>query len=178
MKNFYTKSLQNQKELNLYRKLVESDVIDATTVRRNKKNLISFCSNDYFGLSQNLRVKKSAIKAINKYGVGAGASRYVTGNNSLYTKLEKQIACMKNADEGIVFASGYASSIGVIPALVCEGDLIVADRLIHSSLIDGAKLSGAKMMRLSFGMELTTSTALEEVQMKSLKALTAELEFI
>jgi len=147
VKNFYTKSLQNQKELNLYRKLVESDVIDATTVRRNKKNLISFCSNCYFGLSQNLRVKKSAIAAINKYGVGAGASRYVTGNNSLYTKLEKQIARMKNADEGIVFASGYASAIGVIPALVCDGDLIVADRLIHSSLIDGAKLSGAKMMR-------------------------------
>ncbi len=147
MKNFYAKSLQDQKDKNLYRQLIESDVVDATTIKRGKKNLISFCSNDYFGLSQNPSVKKSAINAINKYGVGAGASRYVTGNNSLYSKLEKQIAKMKNCDDAIVFSSGYASAIGMLPALVCEGDLIVADRLIHSSLIDASKLSGARLMR-------------------------------
>lgn len=147
MRNFYAEVLQNQKEKNLYRLLVKSDVVGSTTVRRGKRNLISFCSNDYFGLSQNLAVKNSAIAAIKKYGVGAGASRYVTGNNSLYEKLEKQIAKMKNCDAAIVFSSGYATSIGVLPALVSEGDLIVADRLIHSSLIDGSKLSGARLMR-------------------------------
>ena len=145
--NFYSSALQFLQEKNLYRRLVESDVVDPVTIKRGKKNLISFCSNDYFGLSQNPSVKKSAIAAINKYGVGAGASRYVTGNNSLYTKLEKQIARMKNCDAAIVFTSGYACAIGVLPALVGEGDLIVADRLIHSSLIDGSKLSGAKLMR-------------------------------
>ena len=147
MNNFYSCALQNLKEKNLYRQLVESDVIDATTIQHNKKNLILFCSNDYFGLSQNLSIKKAAIAAINKYGVGAGASRYVTGNNSLYTKLEKQIARMKNCDDAIVFASGYASAIGVIPALVSDGDLIVADKLIHSSLIEASKLSGARLIR-------------------------------
>ncbi|MBU6339766.1 MAG: 8-amino-7-oxononanoate synthase [Rickettsiales bacterium] len=147
MKNFYFDAVKNIKEKNLYRQLVESDVISAAEIKRGKQKYISFCSNDYFALSQNKLVKKAAIEAIKKYGAGAGASRYVTGNNSLYTKLEKQISSMKNADEAIVFSSGYASAIGVIPALVDEGDLIVADRLIHSSLIDGAKLSNAKLIR-------------------------------
>ena len=137
--NFYADAIESLKEKTLYRKLVESDV--------TYKNLISFASNDYFGLSQNAAVKKAARDAIKKYGFGSGGSRYITGNNSLYTKLEKEIARIKKCDEAIVFSSGYACAIGVIPALVCDGDLIVADRLIHTSLIDGAKLSGARMMR-------------------------------
>ncbi len=91
MKNFYSESLQIQKEKNLYRSLATSDIVDAVTIKRGKKKLISFSSNDYFGLSQNSAVKKSAIDAIKKFGVGAGASRYVSGNNSLYQKLEKAI---------------------------------------------------------------------------------------
>lgn len=171
MLNFYSFALQSLQEKNLYRRLVESDVVDAVTIKRGKKNLISFCSNDYFGLSQNLSVKKSAIAAINKYGVGAGASRYVTGNNSLYTKLEKQIASMKNCDAAIVFASGYASAIGVLPALVGEGDLIVADRLIHSSLIDGAKLSGARLMRFLHNDVVSARQILAENRSKFKKCL-------
>ncbi len=147
MKNFYSTALENQKEKNLYRCLTPSDSKGSTTIRRGKKNFISFCCNDYLGLSQNAQVKKSAIAAIEKFGVGARASRYVSGNNSLYEKVEKQIAKMKNCEDAIVFTSGYATAIGAIPALVCEGDLIVADRLIHSSAIDGSKLSGARLMR-------------------------------
>ncbi|MES2962190.1 MAG: aminotransferase class I/II-fold pyridoxal phosphate-dependent enzyme, partial [Pseudomonadota bacterium] len=171
MKIFYSTALQNLKEKNLYRSLVSSDVVDFVTIKRNKKNLISFCSNDYFGLSQNSAVKKSAINAINKYGVGSGASRYVTGNNSLYKKLETQIAKLKNCDDAIVFTSGYAAAIGVIPALVGEGDLIVADRLIHSSLIDGAKLSGAKLMRFLHNDIVHTKKILEENRSKFKKCI-------
>lgn len=147
IENFYSSALKNLKEKNLYRSIVTSDVVDAVTIQRRKEKLISFSSNDYFGLSQNLEVKKSAIDAIKKFGVGAGASRYVSGNNSLYEKLEKALAKFKKCDDAIVFSSGYSCAIGVIPALVGEGDLIIADRLIHSSLIDGAKLSGARFIR-------------------------------
>ncbi len=147
MTNYYEEELAKRQEQNLYRKLVESDVVDAVTIKRGKKNLLNFSSNDYFGLSQNAQVKRAAINAIKTHGVGAGASRYVTGNNSAYTKLEKQLARIKGCEDAIVFSSGYATAIGVIPALVGEGDLIIADRLIHSSLIDGAKLSGARLMR-------------------------------
>jgi 8-amino-7-oxononanoate synthase len=171
VKNFYALELQKKKEQNLYRKLSESDIIDSVTIKRGRKSLISFASNDYFGLSQNSLVKKAALDAIKKFGVGAGASRYVTGNNSLYTKLEKQIAKIKNCQDAIVFTSGYASSIGVIPALVGEGDLIIADRLIHSSLIDGAKLSGAKLMRFLHNDVLHAKEILEENRSKFKKCL-------
>jgi len=171
MKDFFSKQLQLQKEKNLYRWLVESDVVDAVTVKRGAKKLISFCSNDYFALSQNSAVKKAAIDAIKKFGVGAGASRYVTGNNSLYTKLEKEIASYKKCDDAIIFSSGYATAIGVVPALAGEGDLIVADRLIHSSLIDGAKLSGAKLMRFLHNDFLHAKKILEENRGKFKKCL-------
>ncbi len=171
MKNFYSEALKNQKEKNLYRSLVSSDVVNATTICRGKKNLISFSSNDYFGLSQNLAVKNAAIAAIKKFGVGSGASRYVTGNNSLHRKLEKQISKIKNCDEAIIFSSGYASAIGVIPALVCEGDLIVADRLIHSSLIEASKLSGAKLMRFQHNEILHARQILSENRSKFKKCL-------
>lgn len=162
MRDFFSKQLQNLKEKNLYRSLVTSDVVDAATIQRGKKKLISFSSNDYFGLSQNPQVKKSAIAAIKKFGVGAGASRYVSGNNGLYEKLEKALAKFKKCDDAIVFSSGYASAIGVIPALVGEGDLIIADRLIHSSLIDGAKLSGARFIRFLHNDTLSCQKILEE----------------
>ncbi len=147
MKKFFVETLKKQKEQNLYRQLVESDVMESVKIKRGKKLLLNFSSNDYFGLSQNSQVKKAAVTAIKEYGVGAGASRYVSGNNSLYTQLEKQISVIKKCDDAIVFSSGYATAIGVIPALIGEGDLIVADRLIHASLIDAAKLSGARLMR-------------------------------
>ncbi len=171
MKNFYSTSLENQKEKNLYRCLTPSDSTSSTTIRRGKKNFISFCCNDYLGLSQNAQVKKSAIAAIEKFGVGARASRYVTGNNSLYEKVEKQIAKMKNCEDAIVFTSGYATAIGAIPALVCEGDLIVADRLIHSSAIDGSKLSGARLMRFQHNDIAHAKKILEENRGKFKKCL-------
>lgn len=147
MKDFYLKAIQNQQEKNLYRTLKTADFTDLNTVSYEGKKLISFASNDYFSLSQNSVVKKSAIAAINKYGTSSTASRYVCGNNSLHEKLEKSLATFRKSEDALVFSSGYATALGALPALVCEGDLIVADRLIHSSLIDGAKLSGAKLMR-------------------------------
>jgi 8-amino-7-oxononanoate synthase len=139
--------LDDLKQKNLYRSLVECDADGSNYFRKNGKKLISFCSNDYLGLSQNFEVKKAAIEAIKKFGVGSGSSRYISGNNSLYSKLEKEIAIFKNCDDAIVFSSGYSCAIGVIPALVGDKDLIIADKLIHSSLFDGSRLSGAKLIR-------------------------------
>ncbi|MCE2687727.1 MAG: aminotransferase class I/II-fold pyridoxal phosphate-dependent enzyme [Rickettsiales bacterium] len=118
---------------------------------KNQDNLklISFADNDYLNLVDCNKIKKVAIKAIEKYGVGAGSSRYITGNNIFYQKIEEKIAKMKNRQASLLFSSGYSVAVGVIPALVSRGDLIIADRLIHSCLIDGAKLSGAKMIRFA-----------------------------
>lgn len=171
MKNFYSAALKNLKEKNLYRELVESDASASAVVLRGGKKFISFCCNDYFGFAQNPSVKKSAIAAIKKFGVGARASRYVTGNNSLYGELEKAVTKFKKTEAAIVFSSGYACAIGVIPALVGEGDLIVADRLIHSSLIDGAKLSGARLMRFQHNLVTHAEKILAENRSKFKKCL-------
>lgn len=145
--DFFKNKLEQLKEKNLYRQLKISEPVDAIHIKQNGKKYLSFCSNDYFGLSQDNSIKHSAINALKKYGFGSGASRYITGNNSLYQKLENKIAKLKNTDDAIVFGSGYLAGIGAIPALVDQADLIIADKLIHSSLLDGAKLSQAKLIR-------------------------------
>lgn len=149
MKNLFKEVLEKTQKDNLYRKLQSTTCIGEVEVVQSGKKLISFACNDYLSLSQNKKVKKVAIDAIKKYGVGGRSSRYITGNNELYEILEKQIAALKNCDDAIIFSSGYACAVGVVPAIVGEGDLIIADRLIHSSLIDAAKLSGARFTRFA-----------------------------
>lgn len=144
----FKQKISELKLKNLYRSLKISDFEESYIIQNNQK-YISFCSNDYLGLSQAKIVKNAAIKAVEKYGFGAGASRFVTGNNSLYKKLEKTLSNIKNCDDAIIFGSGYIAGTSVISALVGNGDLIVADKLIHASLIDGSKLSGAKLLRFS-----------------------------
>ncbi len=150
----FLEKINSLKINNLYRKLVNSDAAGSVVVVRDSKKYISFCSNDYFGLAQNAAVKKAARAAISKYGVGSGASRYVSGNNSLYSRVEKLLARMKNCDDAMVFSSGYQTAIGAVPALVGEGDLVLADKLIHASLLDGVKLSGAKLARFRHNDEV------------------------
>ena len=123
-----------------------SDQIGTNITCQNKR-LISFATNDYFGLAQHDVVKKTAIEAIDLYGVGAKSSRLVCANDANYIKLEKNLAKVKNTDKAVVFGSGYLTSIGVIPTLVKKGDLIVVDKLIHACLLDGIKLSGADLQR-------------------------------
>jgi len=112
-----------------------------------KQNLISFAHNDYFGLAKHDLVKKSAIRSINQYGVGAKSSRLVCANNVIYQKLENNIARLKKTDQAVVFGSGYMAAIGVISSLLKKDDLVVADKLIHACLLDAVKLSGAKLLR-------------------------------
>lgn len=135
-----------QKE-QLLRSFSENERHNSARILRNDKELISFCCNDYFGLSQHPVVKQAAIEATEKYGIGSGASRYISGNHPYYDLLEKKLAAYKGTEAALVFGSGYLANIGTIPALVGKGDLIIADKLAHACLLDGAKLSGAKLLR-------------------------------
>lgn len=111
--------------------------------------LVSFSCNDYLGLTRHPEVIRAAQNALQQYGAGAGASRLITGNNPLYDELESVLADYKKTEAACVFGSGYLANIGVIPALVAEGDLVIADKLSHACMLDGAKLSGAKLMRFA-----------------------------
>lgn len=147
MLNFYIEKIQEKIQNHTYRQINNTNCISPNCIKRNNQTLISFACNDYFSLAHNKKVKKAAINAIKKYGVGGRASRFISGNHSYYEELEKSISHIKNAQDALIFPSGYQSAIGVIPALVGRNDLIIADKLIHSSLIDASKLSGAKLLR-------------------------------
>lgn len=149
MNNDLLKKINLFKNNNLYRKLENFDAFNDGYLQKSNKKYISFACNDYLGLSQNQKVKNRAILAIEKHGVGARGSRYITGNSILYNKLEKKLARFYNFDDAIIFSSGYSCAISVIKALFNKSDLIIADKLIHACLIDGTILSQAKFLRFN-----------------------------
>jgi 8-amino-7-oxononanoate synthase len=110
---------------------------------RDGRRLLSFSCNDYLNLSQHPDVIAAAIDATARYGVGAGASRLVTGNHPLYETLEALLARLKGSVAACVFGSGYLANAGIIPALVGADDLILIDEFSHACIHAGAKLSGA-----------------------------------
>ena len=121
--------------------------LDVVRIKRDGRELISFSGNGYLALSHNEVVKQAANKALAEYGMGAGASRLVTGEHPLYADLEATIARIKGTEAACVFGSGYLANIGTIPLLVGEEDLVLADKLSHACLLDGIKLSGAVLHR-------------------------------
>lgn len=144
LEKFATEKLAELEAQHLRRWLVETDRTQDAIAIRNGKRLISFCCNDYLNLSQHPEVKQAVIAATQRFGAGAGASRLVSGNHSLYDELEAALARLKGTEAACVFGSGYLANLGIIPALVGSGDLILADALSHACLMAGGKLSGAE----------------------------------
>lgn len=141
---FATSKLAKLEARSQRRHLVDTGRLDEALAERGGRTLISFCCNDYLNLSHNADVKEAAIEAIRRYGTGSGASRLVTGNNPLFGELEKRLARLKQAEDCVVFGSGYLANLGIIPTLAGPGDLILADELAHACLLSGTKLSGAE----------------------------------
>jgi 8-amino-7-oxononanoate synthase len=112
---------------------------------RNGRHLLSFSCNDYLNLTQHPALIAAAIEATKRHGVGAGASRLVTGNHPLYAELESRLARLKATEASCVFGSGYLANTGIIPSLAGPDDLILVDELSHACLNAGAKLSGANV---------------------------------
>jgi len=109
----------------------------------NGQRVINFASNDYLGLAGDPRLAEAAIAAVATYGTGSTGSRLLSGHRDLHQQLEQAIATWKGTEDAIVFSSGYLANIGTISALVSARDQILSDQYNHSSLISGAKLSGA-----------------------------------
>jgi 8-amino-7-oxononanoate synthase len=143
---FARRKLSALEQAHLRRTLVPTGRFDDLWVERNGRRLLSFSCNDYLGLSQHPALKAAAIAAIERHGVGAGASRLVTGDHPLYAELEQRLARLKGTDAACVFGSGYLANAGIAPVLAGRGDLVVIDELAHSSLWTGARLSRAEML--------------------------------
>ena len=143
---FARQKLSTLEQAHLRRTLVPTGRFGDLWVERNGRRLLSFSCNDYLGLSQHTALKAAAIAAIERYGVGAGASRLVTGDHPLYCELEQRLARLKGTEAACVFGSGYLANAGIGPALVGRDDLILIDELAHSSLWTGARLSRAEVL--------------------------------
>src|SRR5205814_8028087 len=102
--------------------------------------------NDYLNLTHHPMVVEAATEALRLYGVGAGASRFVTGNHPLFAELEGRLAQLKDTQAACVFGSGYLANLGLIPALIAPADLILIDELAHACLWGGARLSRATVI--------------------------------
>ena len=145
MLEFITQELESLKQSGLYRTLKTIEKTEGAKVWIGGKKLVCFCSNDYLGLSNHPKVKEKTIEIIKRFGVGAGASRLISGNTIIHEELEKKIAKFKKREEAIIFPSGYMANIGVISSLLNEKDTVIIDRLSHASIIDGCKLSKAHL---------------------------------
>ena len=140
---FATGKLAALASRNLRRRLVETRRTGGATALRHGRELISFSCNDYLNLSRHPAVIAAAVAAVREHGVGAGASRLITGNHPLFADLEGRLARLKGSADACVFGSGYLANTGIIPAIVGRDDLIVLDELAHACLWSGARLSGA-----------------------------------
>jgi 8-amino-7-oxononanoate synthase len=144
--DFAVSKLEELERASLRRTLAESFREDGLWVKREGRRLLSFSCNDYLNLSYHPALKDAATSAIENYGVGAGASRLVTGNHPLFRELEERLARLKGTEAACVFGSGYLANAGIVPTLAGEGDLILIDELAHACLWAGTQLSRAKTL--------------------------------
>ncbi|OGO16460.1 MAG: glycine C-acetyltransferase [Chloroflexi bacterium RBG_13_68_17] len=111
------------------------------------KRVLNFCSNNYLGLANHPRLIEAARRAIDQYGIGPAAVRSIAGTMGLHLELERRLAAFKGVEAAVTFQSGFNANLGTIPALVGKDDVIYSDELNHASIIDGSRLSGARILR-------------------------------
>jgi 8-amino-7-oxononanoate synthase len=143
---FAQEKLDDLQRRHLRRALTDTLREDGIWVERGGRRLLSFSCNDYLNLTQHPAVKQAAMAALQTYGAGSGASRLVTGNHPLYAQLEARLAAIKQTQAAVVFGSGYLANAGIIPVLIGDEGLVLADELSHACLFAGAQLSRGRLM--------------------------------
>lgn len=133
------------REQNLFRELRRVDSPQLPHIQIGGKTFLNFSSNDYLGLANHPALKEAAIRAIEKFGVGSGASRLICGSLAPFHELEVALAQFKNTEAALTFSTGFATAQGAICSLLGKDDIIILDKLVHASIVDAAKLSGAKI---------------------------------
>lgn len=145
--HFIDEEISKLKETGLYNTIRTISSSLSSNVVVNGKKVIDMCSNNYLGLANNPVLKEVAKKMIDEYGVGPAAVRSIAGTTDKHLELEKKLAAFKHVESSIHLQSGYCANLGVISSLVGEEDLIFSDELNHASIIDGCRLSKAKIVR-------------------------------
>ena len=140
-------ALAQQHRDRLYRSRRVLEGPQAALIRLDGRQWLNFCSNDYLGLASDPRVVAALQEGAARYGAGSGASHLICGHGQAHHRLEEMLADFTGRERALLFSSGYMANLGVITALLGRGDRILADRLNHASLVDGALLSRARLQR-------------------------------
>jgi glycine C-acetyltransferase len=138
--------IESLKEAGLYNNIRTLSSPQGAWLVVDGKKVLNFCSNNYLGLANHPKIVDAAQKATEIYGVGPGAVRSIAGTMDIHIELEKRLAAFKGVEAAITFQSGFNANLATIPALVGKEDVIFSDRLNHASIIDGCRLSGAKII--------------------------------
>jgi glycine C-acetyltransferase len=140
---FLGKELDALKEQKLYRHLrvLEDEQKAHTTI--DHKSVVNLSSNNYLGLTTHPRLRKAALEAIDRYGVGTGSVRTIAGTMDIHMELERRLAEFKHVERVVVFQSGFAANAGTVSAILTKEDVVISDELNHASIIDGCRLSKA-----------------------------------
>jgi 8-amino-7-oxononanoate synthase len=129
----------------LLRRLRQVESASSSTIVVEGKTYLNLSSNNYLGLSTHPKVKEAAAQAIQQYGVGTGASALISGHTRLHQKLAEKVAQFKGEEAALIFSTGYMANVGILSAILEDGDLVYADRLSHASIIDGCRMSKATL---------------------------------
>lgn len=147
LNDFLEPQLQALRDQGLYNTIDTVEGPNGAKIKVNGAELINLSSNNYLGFSNDDRLKKKCIEATEQYGVGAGAVRTINGTMTIHNELETRLAEFKHTEAAIAFQSGFNCNMGAISAVMTKKDAIISDELNHASIIDGCRLSGAKVLR-------------------------------
>ena len=148
LQQFLTDNLDHLKNNGLYNEINVVEGANGPIIKVKGKDLINLSSNNYLGLATNERMKKVAKEAVDTHGVGAGAVRTINGTLDLHVKLEEKLAEFKGTEAAIAYQSGFNCNMAAISAVMNKEDAILSDELNHASIIDGCRLSKAKIIRV------------------------------
>jgi len=143
---FLETELNTLKEQGLFNTIRSIGSAQGAWIVVDGKRVLNFCSNNYLGLANHPRLKEAALKAVEKYGVGPAAVRSIAGTLDLHVELERRLAQFKGVEDALFVQSGFCANQAAIPPLVGKEDVIFTDRLNHASIIDGCRLSSAKIV--------------------------------
>ncbi|HZM03859.1 MAG TPA: aminotransferase class I/II-fold pyridoxal phosphate-dependent enzyme, partial [Candidatus Saccharimonadales bacterium] len=137
--------LSDLRQQALYRELRRVDSPQSPHIEIGGRRFLNFSSNDYLGLANDPVLKDAAVAAVQKFGAGSGSSRLLCGSLAPHHELDEALAAFKGTQAALAFSSGYTAATGTIGALLDTNDVIVLDKLVHASIVDAARLCGAKV---------------------------------
>jgi len=160
--DWLTQEIDGLKDQGLYNRIRTIGSAQGARLVVDGKDVLNFCSNNYLGLANHPKLVAAAKDATRKYGVGPAAVRTIAGTTDLHIELERRLAKFKGAEDVITFQSGFAANLGTISALVGKEDVIFSDRLNHASIIDGCRLSGARIVAYEHNDPAALEAAIKE----------------